>query len=134
MKYSGHGKIVCEFTKLSKCILAMLLTSSDTKRTLMHLFVFTNSAQIDCFQYVRRVFATSINYPCIITLVEPFFTDFQEKKTLNKSVSGTIIPYVTLKWNSTRKPLSAFHTQSRLYNKVVYSRCAPMYGKCRLLS
>ena len=62
------------------------------------------------------------------------FTDFQEKKTLDKSVSGTIIPYVTLKWNSTRKPLSVFHTQSRLYNKVVYSRCAALYGKCRLLS
>ena len=24
--------------------------------------------------------------------------------------------------------------ESRLYNKVAYSRCAPMYGKCRLPS
>ena len=32
---------------------SMLLTSSDTKRALMHLFLFTNSAQRDWFKYVR---------------------------------------------------------------------------------
>ena len=37
MKYSGHRKLLCELSKLSK--------SSDTKRTLMHLLLFTNSAQ-----------------------------------------------------------------------------------------
>ena len=42
MKYSGHRKLLCELSKLSNL---MLLTSSDTKRTLMHLFLFTNSAQ-----------------------------------------------------------------------------------------
>ena len=42
MKYSGHRKLLCELSKLSKL---MLLTSSDTRRTLMHLFLFTNSAQ-----------------------------------------------------------------------------------------
>ena len=48
----------------------MLLTSSDTKRTLMHLFLFTNSANREnWFQYVRRVYATAINFPCIISLV-----------------------------------------------------------------
>ena len=42
MKYSGHRKLLCELSKLSNL---MLLTSSKTKRTLMHLFLFTNSAQ-----------------------------------------------------------------------------------------
>jgi len=47
----------------------MLLTSSDTKRTLMHLLLFTNSAQLEnWFQYERRVNATAINFPCISTL------------------------------------------------------------------
>ena len=43
----------------------MLLTSSDTKWTLMHLFFFTNSAQRE-----PRVYSTAINFPCIITLVQ----------------------------------------------------------------
>jgi len=47
----------------------MLLTSSDTKRTIMHQFLFTNSASKNWFQYVRGVYATAINFPCIITLV-----------------------------------------------------------------
>jgi len=34
----------------------------------MHLFLFTNSAQRERFQYVRRVYTTSFNFPCIITL------------------------------------------------------------------
>ena len=51
----------------------MLLTYSDTKRTLMHLFLFTNSAQRELqFQYLPRVYATqAINFPCIITLGRP---------------------------------------------------------------
>ena len=47
---------------------SMLLTSSDTKRTLMHLFLFTNSARENWFQYVRRAYATAINFPCITFL------------------------------------------------------------------
>ena len=42
MKYSGHRKLLCELSKLSNL---MLLTSSDTERALMNLFLFTNSAQ-----------------------------------------------------------------------------------------
>ena len=38
---------------------------TDTKRTLMHLFLFTNSAQKE-----PRVYKTAINFPCIITLVQ----------------------------------------------------------------
>ena len=45
----------------------MLLSSSDTKRTLMHLFLFP--PRENCFQYVRRVYSTAINFPCIITLM-----------------------------------------------------------------
>ena len=47
----------------------MILTSSDTKRTLMHLFLFTNSAWENWFQYVRRVYTAAIKFPCIITLI-----------------------------------------------------------------
>ena len=43
----------------------MLLTFSDTKRTLIHPFLFTNSANRE---YVRRVYTTAINFPCVISL------------------------------------------------------------------
>ena len=44
----------------------MLLTSSDTKRTLM----IYSCLQIlsNWFQYIRSVYATAINFSCIITL------------------------------------------------------------------
>ena len=64
MKYSGHRKLLCELSKLSK-----FTTSSDTKRTLMHLFLFTNSAHRElvsiCTQSIRY---SAINFPCITTL------------------------------------------------------------------
>ena len=47
----------------------MLLSSSDTRRTLMHLFFFKISPRENWFQNVRRVYATAINFPCISTLV-----------------------------------------------------------------
>ena len=40
----------------------MLLTSSDTKRKLIHLFLFTNSAQ-------RELVSTAINFPFITPLL-----------------------------------------------------------------
>ena len=47
----------------------MLLTISDTKRTLVHLFLFTNSAQRELVSIcTQTVYATAINFPCIITL------------------------------------------------------------------
>ena len=49
----------------------MLLPSSDTKRTLMHLFLLHIPPRENWFQYVRRVYATAINFPCIITLGLP---------------------------------------------------------------
>ena len=45
----------------------MLLSSSNILEHCLHLF--TNSAKKEnWFQYVRRVNATAINFPCIITL------------------------------------------------------------------
>ena len=46
----------------------MLLTPSETKRTLMHLFLFTNSAQRELVSICTQVYATAINFPCIKTL------------------------------------------------------------------
>ena len=46
----------------------MLLSSTDTKRTLMHLFLLQIQPWENWFQYVRRVYATAINFPCILTL------------------------------------------------------------------
>ena len=48
----------------------MLLSSSDSKRTLMYLFLFSNSARENWFQYELRVYTTAINFPCSITLTE----------------------------------------------------------------
>ena len=52
MTYSGHMKLFCEFSKLSK-----LNADTDTEQTLMHLFLFTKSAQRElvsiCAQSIR---------------------------------------------------------------------------------
>ena len=51
---------------------SMVLSSTDTKRTLRHLFIYS-CLQIppreNWFQYVRRVYATVINFPSITFLV-----------------------------------------------------------------
>ena len=64
MKYSDYRKLWCELSNLSKLNVFNLFgfwTNTD-------FFLFTNSAQRELFQYVRRVYATAINFPCIITL------------------------------------------------------------------
>ena len=43
MKYSGYRKLLCELSKLSKLNAFILL--GYTRRTLMHLFLFTNIAR-----------------------------------------------------------------------------------------
>ena len=65
MKYSGYRKLLCELSKLSKF---NALTSSDTKQTRIHYSCLQISPRENWFQYVRRVYATAINFPCIITL------------------------------------------------------------------
>ena len=57
----------------------MLLTSSDNRRTLMHVFLLQSLPRENWFQYVRRVYPTPINFPCITPLAKP-------KKTVNKPV------------------------------------------------
>ena len=46
----------------------MLVTSSDTKRTLMHLFLFTNSSQRELVSICVQSIRNAMNFPCIITL------------------------------------------------------------------
>ena len=43
----------------------MLLTSSDTKQTLMHLFLFTNSVQRELVSICTQ---STHNFPCMTTL------------------------------------------------------------------
>ena len=77
---------------------SMLLTSSDTRRTLRHLFLFTNSAQRE-LQYVRRVYASAINFPCITflgTTMWPRSFVFTSMKTSN--ISGLHIWNVKHLW------------------------------------
>ena len=56
MKYSGHRKLL--YVNYQNYQNVILLTSSDTKQTLMHLFLFTNSAQREmvsiCAQSIRN--------------------------------------------------------------------------------
>ena len=46
----------------------MLLSSSDTRRTLMHLFLFTNSALRELVSICTQSITTAINFLCISTL------------------------------------------------------------------
>ena len=59
------------YVNYQNCQNLMLLTSSDTKLTLMHLFY--SCLQIppreNWFQYVLRVYAIAINFPCITFLL-----------------------------------------------------------------
>ena len=75
MKYSGHRKLLYELSKLSK--FNAFITSSDTKRTLMHLFLFTNSAQRElvsiCTQSIGNCNSLSLHYNLGIWLVLGFF-------------------------------------------------------------
>ena len=66
MKYSCNRKLLCKLTKLSK--LNAFIFLGYYRRTLMHLFLFTNSAQRELVS-IRRVYTTAINFPCITSLV-----------------------------------------------------------------
>ena len=56
MNYSGHRKLLCELSKLSKLNAFILLGC------------IYSGLQIPPREYVRRVYAIAINCPCIITL------------------------------------------------------------------
>ena len=66
MKYSGHRELLCEFSKFSE--FHAFISSSDSKRTLMHFSCLQIPPRENWFQYVRRVYATGINFPCMSTL------------------------------------------------------------------
>ena len=51
----------------------MFLSSSDTRRTLMHLFLFTNSGQRELVSICTKSIRIAINFPCIITLIGPIY-------------------------------------------------------------
>ena len=48
------------------------------------------------FQYVRRVYASEINFPCIITLARLTF----EIKKINKYFYFLILPFYRMEWHS----------------------------------
>ena len=101
-------KLLCELSKLSKCNAFNLLGGLDTIRTLMHLFLFTNSAQralvsictqhysfcwsryfhllMDSAYLSGRVYASAVNFPCIITLVLPLKTKKPTKTTISSVI------------------------------------------------
>ena len=66
MKYSGHRKLLCESSTLSKLNAFILL---DTRGTLMHLSCLQIPPRVNRFLYVRRVYTTAINFPCISALL-----------------------------------------------------------------
>ena len=62
--------LICELSKLSK--FSRLLTSSDTKRTLICIYSCLHIPPWEnWFQCVRRIRNSSINFPCTITLTWP---------------------------------------------------------------
>ena len=65
-KYSGHRKLLFEFSKLSKFnainLLGYLINTDES------ILVYKFCPE-KWFQYVRRVYETAINFPCIITLI-----------------------------------------------------------------
>ena len=70
MKYSGHRELLFELSNYQNL---MLLISSDTKRPLMHLFLFTNSAQRELVSRCTQSIRDAINFPCISTLDETVY-------------------------------------------------------------
>ena len=73
----------------------MLLTSSDTKRTLCIYSCLQIPPRENWFQYVRRVYATAINFPCIITLVISFGHNVETEAYLLRGVMGFRPPWIS---------------------------------------
>ena len=68
MKYSGHRKLLVNYLLYEYwCIYSCLQISPRE----------------NWFQYVRRVYTTAINFPCIITLVLQYLAGRQKKDCLN---------------------------------------------------
>ena len=59
----------------------MLLTSSDTKQTRMHLFLFTNSVQRELVSICTQ---STHNFPCMTTLDMIYYWLGQNQLMINK--------------------------------------------------
>ena len=86
MKYSGHRKLSCALSKLSKFNAFNPLL--DTKQTRMHLILLTYSTQRELVSICTQIIHTiEISFPCIIAM--NFCHNFQisyylERAKLNK--------------------------------------------------
>ena len=68
MKYSGHMKLLCELSKLLKFNAFNLHGYETNTDSCLQI-----PPRENWFQYVRRVYATAINFPCITTLNKQVF-------------------------------------------------------------
>ena len=112
----------------------MLLTSSDTKRTLMHLFLFTNSAQektgfnmyAEYTQLQSTFFAlvpcSQLNYTIVPWIVLLNYTIVPWIVLLNYTIvpwivllNYTIVPWIVL--------LKIRNTKTTLLNSLIYLKC-----------
>jgi len=57
------------YVNFQKFLNEMLISSSDTRRTLNIYSCLQIPPRENWFQYVRRVYATAINFPCISTVL-----------------------------------------------------------------
>ena len=114
MKYSVHRKLLCELSKLSKF----------NAFNLLGYYTNTDSCIYSClqipprgnwFQYVSRVYATAINFPCITFLISVSFSiAFYKQKMQIK----TNFAYSTL--NMDEQNTVMFNSQ--LYSINIYLR------------
>ena len=68
MKYSGHRKIICEISKFSKFNTFICLGYYTNTNACIYTCLQIPPRE-NWFQYVPRVYAAAINFPCIITLL-----------------------------------------------------------------
>ena len=67
MKYSGHKKVLCELSKLSKFYAINLLGYWTNTDASIHVYKLRPERELQ----FSRVYATTINFPCITSLVKP---------------------------------------------------------------
>ena len=97
----------------------MLLSSSDTKRTLMHLFLFTNSTQRESwFQYVRRVYATAITSLALHSCLYPHL----RLHVLGCIVSRVLIYSVLMKKETIAKNCKPHWLEYKLNQPLFFSK------------
>ena len=78
----------------------MLLTSSDTKWTLMHLFLFTNSAQRELVLICTQSLRNAINFPCIITLLQTTNISKGKLELAKGFINMNLKPVLKAEWDS----------------------------------